>query len=127
MNLFTRNGETGTATQAPARRILIPRYNVRETANAFVVTAYVPGVERSAIETSVHGESLTVQARRTATVPSEWTPLHRESLEADYRLELELDQRINRDAVEAGLNQGVLTLTLPKAEATKPRRIEIKG
>jgi HSP20 family protein len=40
---------------------------------------------------------------------------------------LELDHRINRDAVKAELTQGVLTLTLPKAESVKPRRIEIKG
>jgi HSP20 family molecular chaperone IbpA len=40
---------------------------------------------------------------------------------------LQLDRRVNRDAVKAQLSQGVLTLTLPKAEELKPRRIEIAG
>ena len=86
----------------------------------------MPGVDRSALETHVDGENLTVFARR-AEAPQDWTPVYRESTSADYRLVLELDHRINREAVRAELNQGVLTLTLPKAEAVKPRRIEIKG
>ena len=124
MNLLTKKNHASTET-AP-RRTLVPRYEVEETADAVVITAYVPGVTREALETSVDGENLTVFARRT-TPPEDWTPVYRESSPADYRLVLELDHRINRDAVRAELNQGVLTLTLPKAEAVKPRRIEIKG
>ena len=126
MNLFTKNNDR-TATQVPSRRTVTPRYQVRETADAFVVTAYVPGVDRSAVETTVEGENLTVTARRQAELPSDWVPVHRESAEADYRLVLELDHRVNREAVVAELSQGVLTLRVPKAEAVKPRRIEIKG
>jgi HSP20 family protein len=126
MNLFNRN-QTQELAEAPARRTVAPRYTVREEADAFVVTARVPGVERSAIETTVHGENLTVTARRADSVPSEWTPIHRESLDADYRLVLELDHRVNRDGVKAELSNGVLTLTVPKAETVKPRRIEIAG
>ena len=40
---------------------------------------------------------------------------------------LELDRRVNRDAIKAQLTQGVLTLTLPKAGELKPRKIEIAG
>jgi HSP20 family protein len=126
MNLFNRNdGHTATAT--PARRTVTPRYQVREVGDAFVVTAYVPGADRSGVETTVHGENLTVTARRSTTTPEDWVPVHRESSEHDYRLVLELDHRVNRDGVQAELNQGVLTLTVPKAETAKPRRIEIKG
>jgi HSP20 family molecular chaperone IbpA len=126
MSLLTKNNNH-VSTETPPRRAVVPRYEVQETADAFIVTAFVPGVDRSALETQVDGESLTVFARRTWTPPSEWTAVYRETPVADYRLVLELDHRINRDAVRAELNQGVLTLTLPKAEAVKPRRIEIKG
>ena len=127
MNFFNRNdGQTAT-TEAPARRTVIPRYQIRETENAFVVTAYVPGAERSGIETTVLGEQLTVAARRATTTPESWEQVHRESLDADYKFVLELDHRVNREAVAAELSQGVLTLTIPKAETVKPRRIEIKG
>jgi len=113
--------------QTAPRRTIIPRYNLEEMADAFIITAFVPGVDRSELETSVDNETLTVFARRTWTPPSEWTAVYRETPLADYRLVLELDHRVNRDAVRAELNQGVLTLTLPKAESVKPRKIEIKG
>jgi HSP20 family protein len=66
-------------------------------------------------------------ARRAWNPPTDWTPVYREIPQADYRLVLEVDHRVNRDGIRAELNQGILTLTLPKSEAVKPRRIEIKG
>jgi HSP20 family molecular chaperone IbpA len=126
MNLFAKN-DPNTATQTARRRTITPRYDLEETADAFIITAFVPGVNRSELETNLDHETLTVFARRTWTPPSDWTAVHRETPLADYRLVLELDHRVNREAVRAELNQGVLTLTLPKAESVKPRRIEIKG
>jgi len=126
MNLFAKKDDQ-VSTQTAPRRTITPRYDVEETADAFVITAFVPGVDRSALETHVDGENLTVFARRMWTPPSDWTPVYQETRTADYRLVLELDHRVNREAVRAELNQGVLTLTLPKAETVKPRRIEIKG
>jgi HSP20 family molecular chaperone IbpA len=126
MNLLTKK-DSRASTQTAPRRTIIPRYDVEETADAFLITASVPGVERSELETNLDNETLTVFARRTWTPPTDWTAVYRETPLADYRLVLELDHRVNRDAVRAELNQGVLTLTLPKAESVKPRRIEIKG
>jgi len=126
MNLLTKKDPQASTETAP-RRAIVPRYNVQETADAFIITAFVPGVNRSDLETHVDQETLTVFARRTWTPPTEWTAVYRETPQADYRLELELDHRVNREAVRAELSQGVLTLTLPKAEAVKPRRIEING
>ena len=126
MNLFTKNNGTQLTTETAPRRTVVPRYDVQETADAFVVTAFLPGVDRSALETHVDGENLTVFGRRTWTPPAEWTTIYRESPAADYRLVLELDHRINREAVKAELTQGVLKLTLPKAESVKPRKIEIQ-
>ena len=126
MNLLTKK-EPRASTETAPRRTIVPRYDVEETADAFIITAFVPGVERSDLETSLDNETLIVFARRAWTPPPEWTTVYRETPLADYRLALELDHRVNRDAVWAELNQGVLTLTLPKAEEVKPRRIEIKG
>jgi len=126
MSFFNKN-DGAVATQTAPRRTVTPRYGVKETTESFVITAFVPGADRSAIETHVDGDNLTVKARRTWTAPEGWTPVYRETSTADYELVLELDHRINREAVRAELNQGVLTLTLPKAESLKPRRIEIQG
>jgi HSP20 family molecular chaperone IbpA len=125
-NSTTETQPAPTATSA-SRPTVIPRYRLQETADAYVVTALLPGVARTDIETTVDGENLQVFARRTWTPPTDWAPVHREIGRADFRLGLDLGQRVNRDAVTAELKQGVLTLTLPKAEALKPRKIEIAG
>ncbi len=125
-NLLTRT-ENGADVQTASRRTVTPKYEVKEIADAFVLTALVPGVDRSSLELTVDGSKLSVLGRRAFSAPAEWTPVHREIPQADYVLALELDHRFNHEAVKAELSHGVLTLTLPKAEAVKPRRIEIKG
>ena len=126
MNILTKN-EPRTAAPTEPRRSVTPYYDLREDESAYVLTAQVPGVERSSLETTVDGERLTVVGRRSWTAPENWTAVYREIPEADYRLVLELDHRVNREGIEAKLSQGVLTLTIPKAEAVKARKIEIKG
>jgi HSP20 family protein len=125
MNETAQNGSAAPAV-AP-RRTVVPRYSVSENPDAYVITAFVPGSSASEVETIVDGDKLVVNARRSCTPPEEWTPVHREISQADYRFVLELDRRVNRDSVKAQLTHGVLTLTLPKAEEAKPRRIEISG
>ena len=124
MNLLTKKE---AAVEAPANRVVTPRHNIQETGDAFILTVWLPGVERSSLETTVDGETLTVFGRRAFTVPADWTPVHREIPQADFRLVFDVDHRINREGIRAEMSQGVLTLTLPKAEAVKPRKIEIKG
>ena len=118
---------TEAAADAADRQTVIPHYQVRETEQNFVITAYLPGVDRSAVETTVQDDNVVIEARRETALPAGWKPVHREISQVDYRLVISTDHRVNREAIVAELTQGVLTLTVPKAEALKPRRIEIKG
>jgi HSP20 family molecular chaperone IbpA len=127
MNNLLTPKESRVSAQAAPRRTVTPWYDVKETSDAFILTAQVPGVDRASLDLTVDAHKLTVLGRRVFTAPAEWTTVHREIPQADYRLSLELDHRFNPEAVRAELSQGVLTLTLPKAEAVKPRRIDIKG
>jgi HSP20 family protein len=129
---MTQDKTTPPLAEKPAsapetRYTVTPRYRVDETPDAYVITAQVPGASAAGVETIVDGEKLVVNARRKWTAPESWTLVHREGPGADHRLVLELDRRVNRDAISAQLTQGVLTLTLPKAEELKPRKIEIAG
>jgi HSP20 family molecular chaperone IbpA len=126
MNLLTKKENQAVAETAP-RQAITPRYDVRESVEAFTLTAYVPGVDRASLETTIDAGTLSVTGRRSTTTPEGWVAVYREIPQADYRLVIELDGRINRDGVRAELSQGVLTLTLPKAETVKPRKIEITG
>ncbi len=128
MTQNTNNSLAENPASAPQTRFTVtPRYRVEETADAYTITAQVPGASAADVETIVDGEKLVVNARRGWNAPESWTLVHRETPWADHRLVLELDRRVNRDGIKAQLIQGVLTLTLPKAEELKPRKIEIAG
>jgi HSP20 family protein len=126
----TQTEQTAVAPKPAARTpspTVSPRYGVTENADSYIVKAAVPGVAPADVETIVDGEKLVVNARRTWSAPEDWTAVHCETAQADYRLVLELDRRVDREGVKAQLTQGVLTLTLPKAAELKPRKIEITG
>lgn len=111
------------ATRMHYRR---PVYQVRETTDAFVVSVQVPGVTREGIHLSLEEDTLTLTAERGA-LSMEGQRLVRSEIPAgDFRLVLSLNVRIQADAIQAAVKDGVLTLTLPKAEETKPRQIEIR-
>jgi HSP20 family protein len=108
---------------APARR---PAYNVRENADAFDVEVFVPGVNRAGVELALEDDVLVITARRPAAAPSAWRPLRREIPDGDFRLDLSLNVPVNREAIQATVEDGLLRLTLPKTEEVKARRIEVK-
>ena len=128
----------GRHTPAPAteqkpiipasRRYVRPRADITETANGFVVRAEMPGVDRQGLEVTFENGELTLTGHRLpVTTPSGSELLYRESRPSDFRRTFELDQSIDAGGITAALEQGLLTLNLPKAEAAKPRKIEISG
>ena len=127
MSTTTSTNPITSAPQAAPRPVVTPRYRVEEKADAYVLTAHVPGASAADVETIVDGEKLVVNARRGWTAPEGWQPVHREIPRVDHRLVLQLGRRVNRDGIKAQFTQGVLTLTLPKADELKPRKIEIAG
>ena len=102
-----------------------PEVNIYETEKNFVLQAELPGVSKEGLEVTLEGSTLTLVGRRSAP-SSAGTPLYRESHPLNYRRSFELDPSIDTSKVGAEIAQGVLTLTLPKAERVQPRKIEIK-
>jgi len=102
-----------------------PHYDVSEQADSFEVTVSVPGVSKDGIDVSVHEDTLTLTATRSALAPESWRPLRRELPQGDYRLSLRLNVRINEDKITAHVADGLLTLSLPKADEVKPRKIKV--
>lgn len=109
---------------APRVDYLTPLANILETKDAYMLEAELPGVAKDGLEVSVENGQLTIVGHRKAGAVPE-RPLYVESRALDYRRTFELDPSINTAGIQAKLEQGVLTLTLPKAEAVKPRRITI--
>ena len=120
------------AEQKPAapthRRYVRPRADITESANGFVVQVEMPGVNRRGLEVTFENGELALLGHRTPpATPTDSELLYRESRPSDFRRTFELDQSVDAGGITASLDQGLLTLTLPKAEAAKPRKIEISG
>lgn len=102
-----------------------PVYEIQETADAYGVTVYLPGVAKDSLEITNEDAQLRVFARRSWQQPDQWTTVYRESTDAPYELVLSHDNTIDSDKIAAELRDGVLRVSLPKTEAVKPRKIAI--
>jgi len=108
----------------PERECVLPEVNIFETKDGYVVEAEMAGVTKEGLEITLEGNEVTLVGHREGeVVPG--TALLRERNLADYRRVFELDPAIDTGKVSAKIDQGVLTLTLPKSEQVKPRRIAV--
>lgn len=102
-----------------------PDVNIYETDDGYTLQADMPGVTKDGVEITLEADTLTFTGRRSEATAS-GNPLYRESRQLNYRRAFEIDPAIDIGRISAEMRQGVLTLTLPKAEHVKPRKIEIK-
>ena len=102
-----------------------PQFGVREDAHGYDVTVHLPGVAKDGLEITAQENQLTITGRRAWAPPAEWTALYRETPRANFGLTLEHEGDVDVGKIGAELKDGVLRLTLPKAEAVKPRKIAI--
>jgi HSP20 family protein len=108
-----------------ARPFVAPDVNIYETNDGYVLQAEMAGVTKDGLEITLEDNTLTFVGRR-ADEAIKGEVLYRESRGVNYRRVFELDPAIDTGKISAEIRQGVLTLTLPKAERAKPRKIEIK-
>jgi len=119
----TKESENGTTAAKPASWA-VPRTNIREEKEQYVLELEMPGVRKEGLEVTVENGELTIIGRRLdEQLPGE--PLYRESRPLDYRRVFDLDPSIDTARITARMEQGILTLTLPKAEKVKPRKITV--
>ena len=102
-----------------------PSYRVNETDEAYRLTVNLPGVAKDGLEITSDADELRIVGTRAWKQPEGWTTLHRETSGATYELVLTHDNALNNDKITAELREGVLNVTLPKAEAIKPRKITV--
>jgi HSP20 family protein len=117
--------ENYTANNHPVREEYVaPEVNIFETKDGYALQAEMPGVNKDGLEITLEGNEITITGRRTQeTVSGE--VLFRERSAADFRRVFELDPAIDTANISARMDQGILTLTLPKSERVKPRKITV--
>ena len=116
--------ENRNAVQRRAEQFVTPVASVVEDGDAYLLKVEMPGVNKEGLEISVENNELTIIGRRSLA-QIEGTLIHRESRTEDFRRVFELDPSVDTSKISARIDQGFLTLTLPKAEQVKPRKIAV--
>jgi HSP20 family protein len=112
------------SNQQSTEQFAAPAATVLEDEHGYTLEVEMPGVNKEGLEMWVEDQELTIIGRRS--VPSiSATIVHRESRAENFRRTFELDPSIDADKINAKIDQGVVTLTLPKAERVKPRKIAV--
>jgi HSP20 family protein len=109
-----------------ATRAFMPNADVFETEDDLTVVLEMPGVDRENINITVENGLLTVEGRINFGKYDGLQPLYSEYNVGPYRRSFRLSSRVNQEKISAEMRDGVITLVLPKAEESKPRRIEVR-
>lgn len=121
------NGESPVKETTPVseRETLLP-VDVWVTPEAFQVAAYLPGINPEDVEITFEGEELTIRGKLPAT-PEGAEFVKRELYHGPFARRVTFNVPVNADAIEANFHNGLLTLSVPKAEAIKPKQIKIQA
>jgi HSP20 family molecular chaperone IbpA len=119
-----REQESREETTIPAR-VFVPTADIYETQDALTVILEMPGVEKSNVSVRVEEGLLQVEGRLDLTKYQGLQPLHIEYNVGHYARSFQLSSKIDQGKIAAALNDGVLSLTLPKVQEAKPRVINI--
>jgi HSP20 family protein len=122
-----QQSESALATRPEQKPVqyVTPAADVESAKEGYTIYAEMPGVDKSGLEVTVDNGELTILGHRPAEEFA-GEPVYREIRRNDFRLVFELDPTIDTARITARVDQGVLTLTLPKAESVKPRKITVE-
>ena len=118
--IFTDYGQTAAREMPPV--------NAWVGESDAVVSAELPGIDPDAIDISVVGDTLTIGGSREAEPLREGESYHRQERGfGKFSRSLQLPFHVDVDKVDAKYEKGVVVITLPRSEAEKPRKIEVKN
>ena len=122
MNTLAQRDSTSTNETAA---YLIPVADIASSGDAYVLQVEMPGVDKNGLELTVENGELVIVGHRRR-IDSIGEPVYREIRTNDYRRVYELDPSIDTGKINGRIDQGLLTVTLPKAEAVQPRKIAVE-
>ncbi|MFW5784184.1 MAG: Hsp20/alpha crystallin family protein [Spirochaetota bacterium] len=124
--MATQALEKQDVQQAPERRTVRPVGTICEENDAVVLRLEMPGISKDGIDVNIDGDTLWVYGQRRGYA-EDVSYVNHERLDTDYRAAYTLDERVDRDKVDAKMENGILTVRLHLKEEVKPRRIEVKA
>jgi HSP20 family molecular chaperone IbpA len=107
-------------------RCFVPRTDIYEVEDEIILALDMPGINENAFEITLEKNILNVKGYAQIEEPDEYTLTLVEYETGDYERSFRVSDAIAKDKIEAVYNDGVLRLTLPKAEQAKARKIAVK-
>jgi HSP20 family protein len=107
--------------------MLNPAIDVHQTGDEIIVSASLPGLKAEDVDITITGQTLAIRGEFKADESiSRDQYLYRERRYGTFHRQLQLPVRVQGDAATATFEDGVLTLTIPKAEEVKPRQVKVR-
>ncbi len=103
----------------------VPYTDIFETEDALVLVMEIPGVDRDDLTVNVENNVLSVEGRVSFSQYDDLKPVYTEYNIGHYSRSFSVSNKIDQEGITAKVEDGVLTLTLPKAQEAKPRRITV--
>lgn len=120
-----REVETKEEATVPAR-VFLPNADIYESPTELKVVLEMPGIEKSKVEIRLQDDVLHVEGRIDLSKYTGLHPLYTEYNVGHYARSFQLSSKIDQNKIAAEMNDGVLSLTLPKMEEAKPRTVQIR-
>jgi HSP20 family molecular chaperone IbpA len=120
-----RELETKEEATIPTR-VFLPNADIYETPNELKVVLEMPGIEKTQVAIRVEDDVLNVEGRIDLSKYTGLHPLYAEYNVGHYARSFQLSSKIDQNKIAAEMNDGVLSLTLPKMEEAKPRTIQVR-
>jgi len=114
-------------SRQPAQPHVIPPVDIFEDDNGITLLADLPGVSRESLGVRVDGDELLIEGTVTQSGPEQMELVYGEAQWPAYKRQFTLSRELDTSRIDAQLKDGVLRLTIPKAESAKPRRIEVQA
>lgn len=119
--------QESAAERTRSGRVYSPRVDILEHQDELLLVADMPGVSSESIDVNFEDGVLTVEGKVEPRGPEKAARLLREYGVGDFYRTFRVSEQIDASGIRAEYADGVLTLHLPKAEAAKPRKIEVRG
>ncbi len=105
--------------------VFVPAVDIYETEGEYIMTASMPGVGKDGADVSVEDRVLTIEGKAAKAEPENCRNIAREFEVGHYRRNFELSDDVDAENIKASVKNGLLTVTLPKREESKPKKIKV--
>ena len=116
-----------TAVQQEPERMLRPPVDISEDAEGITLVADMPGVNSDRLDVHIDNDTLLIEGQAKIDMPEGMEPLYADVHATHYRRSFALSGELDTNGIEASLDNGVLSVRIPKRAEVKPRKIEVRA